>query len=96
MNKNKLSLVHKVKQNEGNIVSNMDGNTVMLNIKNGKYYNLGTTGGVIWGTIKDSASVNDIVATLLASYEIEKEACERQVLSFLEQLHAEDLIQLCS
>jgi len=32
---------------EGNIVSNMDGEKVMLSIKNGKYYNLGEIGGFI-------------------------------------------------
>ncbi|NOU92243.1 lasso peptide biosynthesis PqqD family chaperone [Paenibacillus sp. LMG 31456] len=93
---NKLSLVQVVMQNEGNIISNMDGNTVMLNIKNGKYYNLGKTGGVIWGAIKNPASIEEVILTLLSNYHIEKNECERQVISFLEQLYAEDLILLCS
>jgi hypothetical protein len=92
----KIALDQKIMQSKGNIVSNMDGKTVMLNIDNGKYYNLGITGGVIWGEIKAPTSVNDVIATLLSDYRVEKEECERQVVSFLEQLLEENLIQLCS
>ena len=33
--------VEKFVQKEGNVVSDMDGEKVMLSIHNGKYYNLG-------------------------------------------------------
>lgn len=37
----KIDVNHVIVQVEGNIVSDMDGEKVMLSIKNGKYYNLG-------------------------------------------------------
>ncbi|MEH7510936.1 lasso peptide biosynthesis PqqD family chaperone, partial [Priestia megaterium] len=42
---------HVVTQSEGNIVSDMGNEKVMLNIENGKYYNLGEIGGDIWESI---------------------------------------------
>lgn len=48
---NILSLETVLVQREGNIASDMDGEKVMLNVKNGKYYNLGEVGGEIWSAL---------------------------------------------
>ncbi|NEW07135.1 lasso peptide biosynthesis PqqD family chaperone [Paenibacillus sp. SYP-B3998] len=85
---------HIVVQNEGNLVSNMDGEKVMLSIASGKYYNLGVTGGRIWELIELPKSVEEIVATLESEFDIEASLCEEQVRSFLELLSKEGLIQI--
>ncbi|KKI91421.1 metallophosphoesterase [Bacillus sp. SA1-12] len=87
-----ISSASIVCQKEGNIVSDMDGEKVMLNIANGKYYNLGEMGGEIWDLIQSPITLNQLVHTLLEQYEVEKEECEEQVLSFLKKLYEEDLI----
>ncbi|MEI5893021.1 lasso peptide biosynthesis PqqD family chaperone [Bacillus cereus] len=81
-----------VEQVKGNVVSDMDGEKVMLSIKNGKYYNLGRLGGVIWELIEKSIPVTQLVTTLMSEYEVEKLQCEGQVISFLEMLLEEGLI----
>ncbi|MFJ8259774.1 lasso peptide biosynthesis PqqD family chaperone [Peribacillus asahii] len=81
-----------ISQVEGNIVSDMDGEKVMLSIQNGKYYNLGQVGGDIWSLIKDSISVQQIVSSLQSIYEVDQKECEEQVISFLEKLQEEGLI----
>ena len=43
-----LSIHQCVGQVKGNIVSDMDGEKVMLSVDNGKYYNFGEIGGRIW------------------------------------------------
>ena len=48
MNINEISLESVVSQVDGQIVSDMGGEKVMLSIHNGKYYNLGGLGGRIW------------------------------------------------
>ena len=65
----------------------------MLNVRKGKYYNLGET-GEIWDLIKTPIIVTELVSTLLSKYNIERSDCEEQVLSFLECLFQEDLIQI--
>ncbi|MBD0379748.1 lasso peptide biosynthesis PqqD family chaperone [Paenibacillus sedimenti] len=84
----------RIAQNEGNLVSNMDGEKVMLSIKSGKYYNLGSTGGRIWELIETPATLQQIVETLSAEYEIEASVCEEQVRTFLTSLSKEGLIQI--
>ncbi|MRH42714.1 lasso peptide biosynthesis PqqD family chaperone [Aquibacillus halophilus] len=89
-----VSLNQIVKQGEGNIVSNMDGEKVMLSIHKGKYYNLGEMGGEIWEQIKDPTSVKELIESLLSQYDVEESECRDQVISFLGMLANEELIQL--
>ena len=79
-------------QGKGNIVSDMDGEKVMLSIRNGKYYNLGEVGGRIWELMEHPIKVERMVAILMSEYEVEQSECEQQVVSFLELLLKEGII----
>ncbi|AXI10764.1 lasso peptide biosynthesis PqqD family chaperone [Oceanobacillus sp. 143] len=87
-----ISNQHLVSQIVGNIVSDMDGEKVMLSIQNGKYYNLGEIGGAIWERINEPISVDKLVAGLMDNYDVSQTECEEQVLSFLDKLLEEGLI----
>lgn len=89
-----ISLKDIVVQGTGNIVSDMDGEKVMLSVANGKYYNLGDIGGDIWELINEPVLINQLVTTLTSQYEIESPECEEQVLSFLGLLAKEGLIEV--
>lgn len=88
-----ISLDQTVVQGEGNIVSDMGGEKVMLSIKNGKYYNLGEIGGDIWGLIDSPICIREIVDQLTSRYDVEKTQCQQHVLTFLDQLIQEGLIE---
>lgn len=90
----KVSLQNEVTQGKGNIVSNMGDEKVMLSINNGKYYNLGEIGGDIWDLIEAPIEVNKIVTNLMSSYQVEQLECEDQVISFLNHLYTEGLIEI--
>lgn len=81
-----------ISQVPGNIVSNMNGEIVMLNIGNGKYYNLGEIGGIIWGKIGSEITYHQLVSDLLLEFDVTKSDCEQHVLEFISSLHAENLI----
>ncbi|MGI1799565.1 lasso peptide biosynthesis PqqD family chaperone [Priestia sp. TRN 1309] len=85
---------HVVIQSEGNIVSDMGNEKVMLNIKNGKYYNLGEIGGEIWESISKPTEVNNLVNHIVKKYDVQTDKCEEEVISFLENLYQESLIKL--
>lgn len=85
-----------VVQVEGNIVSNMAGDKVMLNVQNGKYYNLGETGGEIWERMNEPIPIRKLVESLENDYDIKKEACKEQVMNFLTSLADERLINVIS
>lgn len=81
-----------IRDGEGNIISDMDGETVMFSIVNGKYYNLGEIGGVIWGLLEHPKTPKEIIGNLLCEYEVDEETCETQVIHFLDRLFEERLI----
>ncbi|CAM4140603.1 lasso peptide biosynthesis PqqD family chaperone [Paenibacillus alkaliterrae] len=83
-----------VVQSDGYLVSDMNGEKVMLSIENGKYYNLGQIGGRVWELMASPVSIQDMVKQLVTEYEIEPESCEQQVRHFLQKLATEGLIQV--
>lgn len=90
----KLLLNSIVVQQPGNLVTNMDGEKVMLSVQNGKYYNLGEIGGLIWDLANEPIEVNKMIETILLQYEVNLEDCTKHVLDFLESLKNEGLIKL--
>lgn len=81
-----------ISQVPGNIVSNMNGEIVMLNIENGKYYNLGEIGGVIWEKIGNVITYQQLVSDLLLEFDVTKSECEQHVIEFINSLQAENLV----
>lgn len=90
----KISIEHLVIQSEGNIVSDMGSEKVMLNIENGKYYNLGEIGGDIWELIDKPILVDELINDIMAKYDVNKEKCEEEVISFLESMYKERLVRV--
>lgn len=89
-----LSQNQVISQVEGNIVSDMDGEKVMFSITNGKYYNLGEIGGVIWDLIENQSTPESIVQELIKQYDVDQETCENQVMTFMDMLYGEGLISV--
>jgi hypothetical protein len=89
-----ISLDTKVWQKEDNIVSDMNGEKVMLSIQNGKYYNFGEIGGEIWQQMEKPIVVKQMIDKLLLEYNVERNICEEQVLNFLNHLRKENLVEI--
>ncbi|MDG0814412.1 lasso peptide biosynthesis PqqD family chaperone [Cohnella rhizosphaerae] len=81
-----------IRQVPGNIVSDMDGEKVMLNVQLGKYFNLGEIGGRVWELIGHPMTVETLVDSLTAEYAVDRDTCEAHVRSFLAQLSEQRLI----
>jgi hypothetical protein len=90
---NSIALNNIIVQGKGNLVSVMDEEKVVLSIQNGRYYSLGQTGSKIWDIIEAPIAVNRLISTLVSEYDVEPAECEGQVISFLENLLVEGLIE---
>jgi hypothetical protein len=88
-----ISLQDIIVQGKGNIVSDMGEEKVMLSVHNGKYYNLGEIGGRIWELIEKPVKIEQMVETLMSEYAVAQSECEQQVISFIELLSNEGLIE---
>lgn len=79
-------------QMSGMLVSDMNGEKVLLSVEKGKYYNLGETGGRIWELLDTPRTIAQIADRLREEYDIEPGLCTEQVHSFVQSLLAEQLV----
>ncbi len=70
------------------------GEAAILNIKNGVYYGLDPVGARIWKLIQQARSVDEVREALVDEYEVEPERCEQDLITLLEKLLAEGLIEV--
>lgn len=81
--------IHK----EGHVVSDMNGDKVMMSIQSGKYFNLGRTGGRIWELLAEGNTISGIVKSLSTEYSVDQSTCSQQVELFMNSLLKEGLIK---
>lgn len=74
--------------------TDLDGETVMMNLDKGKYFALNSVGSRIWDIMKEEICVRDVINILLKEYYVDKETCECEVLNYLGVLKNEELISI--
>ena len=72
----------------------LDGEVVILNLKDDIYYGLDPIGGRIWNLIQKPIRFVDILQTLIEEYEIEYKQCNEDVLALLEDMLSKNLIEI--
>ncbi|HEX6292766.1 MAG TPA: PqqD family peptide modification chaperone [Herpetosiphonaceae bacterium] len=76
------------------VSSELAGEAVILNLKNGMYYGLDPVGARIWTLIQQPRSVAALFEVILAEYDVDPGRCERDVLALLRDLAAAELIEV--
>jgi hypothetical protein len=89
-----LSTTSVVVAAQDQVSSDLGGEVAILNLKNGVYYGLDEVGARIWNLIQEPKAVHEIRDVLLDEYQVEIERCERDLLTLLEELVAENLVQV--
>ncbi len=76
------------------LYSDLNGEAVILSMKNGKYYGLNEVGKTIWNSIKEPTNLAQIQARVMSEYEVDENVCYGEVLSFLHKMLREELIEI--
>lgn len=77
-----------------NLSCELQGEAVVLNLQSGTYFGLNPLGARIWELIQKPAKVSFIRDELLKEFRVDPCQCEADLLSFLKQLQANDLIRV--
>ncbi len=80
--------------NQELLQSEIDGETIMMSIDNGKYYGLNNVASRIWEIVKTEPIFSELINTLLSEYEIEEDKCKTETLDFLNNLINNKLIKI--
>ena len=72
----------------------LDGELVILGLKEGTYYGLNQVGARVWQVIEKPVFVKDLVDKLIEEYDVPRETCTAEVLNLLQELAAQGLIDI--
>jgi hypothetical protein len=70
----------------------IDGEAVIVNMKNGSYYSVDGVGAVVWGLIDEGKSLEKILGVLRSRYAGEPDEIEEGLSDLVHQLQKEKLI----
>lgn len=65
------------------VSTEVKGETVLLQLKNGKYYSLNRVGSVVWARLNEPTAVADVVDAVVKQFDVERAQCERDVMQLL-------------
>lgn len=87
-----LTIHDVVAKRDDQVEADIGSETLLMRVDSGRYYSVEETGRAIWTIIDGRTPVKAIVEALLEQYDVDRETCEAQTLSFLDDLLAQNLI----
>lgn len=88
-----LSLHSRLGRKDDEIVAKvMDGEAVIINLSNGMYYSLEQVGGAIWEMIEEGYRLDEIVAAIVARFEVSPAQAQDDALRLAAELIHHELI----
>jgi coenzyme PQQ synthesis protein D (PqqD) len=70
----------------------IDGEAILINLATSVYYSMDGVGGMIWSLIEAERSIDDIVESVVARYEVSPEQAESDVGRVVAELVREELL----
>ncbi|MCL4835354.1 MAG: PqqD family peptide modification chaperone [Caldilineaceae bacterium] len=89
-----LSLTSTVVRSTDQVSTDLGGEAVILGLQSGEYFSLEGVGLRIWELLETPHTAADLLAAILAAYEVEAVAAERDLLAVLGALVAEGLVEV--
>ncbi len=89
-----LSLASTVQAVKEQVSRDLAGEAVILNTTSGVYYGLDAVGARIWDLVQQPATVQKLLDTILAEYDVEPKRAEHDLFELLRRLASEGLIEV--
>jgi len=89
------SLQSRLRPNEEEVAAKvLDGEAILINLSNGTYYSMDKAGGFIWELIEGRHSLEEMVAAIIARYEVSSSQAQADVERLAAELVEESLVRL--
>jgi len=98
--KSKDSLLHEdwaqltVQISPDVVFQDLDGETVLLEMKSGYYYGLDEVSTEIWKQLSQGERLSNILEAMLDAYKVNEKQCRQDIMHFLLDLEQKKLITL--
>jgi hypothetical protein len=89
-----IKLQSRIVRADDLVSADLEGETALMSATAGKYYSLEPVGSRIWALLETPHLVAEICSVLLAEFEVDRERCEQELTTFLNDLAKENLIKV--
>jgi hypothetical protein len=72
----------------------LDGETAILDVKDGIYYGLDPVGAKIWNLIQKPILLEEVIKIILDEYEVNKDQCTNDIFELMEELLGNRLVKV--
>jgi Coenzyme PQQ synthesis protein D (PqqD) len=83
-----------VKRSDRQVACSLNDEVVLLNLDKGFYFSLQDVGAHIWNALQEPLSVDEIVLSVVAHFDVASEICRSDVLEFLAGLQKAGMIEV--
>jgi len=87
-----LNLDTRIRLNQELLSSEIDGETIMMSVENGKYYGLNSVASRIWELVKEELLFSEMIEKLITEFKVDKTTCQNDTEEFILQLEENKLI----
>jgi hypothetical protein len=78
------------------LIQELQGESVLLNVRSGRYFGLDEMGTRMWAALTTAESLQAACETLLGEYDVERERLEQDVRALVEKLAEHGLMEVRS
>jgi len=89
-----INFARRVSVPEDVLIRELDGESVILNLKSERYFGLDEVGTRMWEVLSTSGTIADAYQTLLSEYDVVPEQLQSDLDNLLEQLIQNGLINV--
>jgi hypothetical protein len=76
------------------VSTEIDGETVVLELARGTYFGLSEVGASIWRLLQHPRTVDEISEAIVSEYDVELERCRSDVISLLTEMERSGLVEI--
>jgi len=84
----------RIQRTTEQIACDMDGETVVLDLKSGIYYGLDAVGARVWSLIEQPSSLAAIRDAIMSEYDVDAESCGRDIMAFVNKMQELGLVDV--
>ena len=85
-----------VRRLDGLVEARVDSEILALHVEQGNCYAFNVTAAHVWSSLGEPRRIGDVRDELLASFEVDVETCERQLIEIVDQLVRQGLVTTVS
>jgi hypothetical protein len=85
-----------VRRLDGLVEARVDSEILALHVEQGNCYAFNVTAAQVWSSLEEPRRIGEIRDELLASFDVDVETCERQLIEIIDQLVRQGLVTTVS